>query len=208
MYDQPLAALHATLATILSLLRDSNQRAVVIGGVAAATLGQPRFTHDVDLCATLTNQDLRAFYQAAAERGLQARMADFVEFSKRSRMILLHDVGTDTDIDISMAALPFELEAIERALALDVGGLVVPIVSPEDLIIMKAVAKRPQDRADIQAVLDSHPGLDLARVRFYLPQFADALDDPEIVEGFERQVREWHERREQDARHPWPPLAP
>ncbi len=205
MSDEPLSGLRHTLGTILSLLEASGSGGVVIGGVAAATLGQPRFTHDIDLCAALTSEELPGFYAAAAARGLQPRTADYIAFSKLHRMILLRDVERNTDVDISMAALPFEFEAIARALSVDMEGLKVPIVSPEDLIIMKAVAKRPQDREDIARVLDSHPGVDLARVRFYLPQFADALDDPEIVNGFERQVREWVDRREQDSHHRWPP---
>jgi hypothetical protein len=41
------------------------------------------------------------------------------------------------------------------------GGVRVPLPIPEDLIVMKAVAHRPQDLADIESILVAHPKLNL-----------------------------------------------
>jgi hypothetical protein len=41
---------------------------------------------------------------------------------------------------------------------------------------MKAVAHRPKDLADIQAVAVSHPDLDKERIRFWVEQFGEALE--------------------------------
>jgi hypothetical protein len=46
-----------------------------------------------------------------------------------------------------------DLEVLRRAVDVDVGGLHVPIASPEDIVVYKLLADRPRDREDIRAVL-------------------------------------------------------
>jgi hypothetical protein len=45
---------------------------------------------------------------------------------------------------------------------------------------MKAIANRPRDLLDIQAVIDSHPNLDRQRIKYWVTQFAEALEMPEL----------------------------
>ena len=52
--------------------------------------------------------------------------------------------------------------------------------SSEDLIIFKAVAHRPKDLMDIQALIESHLDLDRERVRRWVREFAQALEMPEL----------------------------
>jgi hypothetical protein len=75
-----------------------------------------------------------------------------------------------------------------------VAGASFPAVSPEDLIIMKSLPRRPRDIADIEGVLDAHPELDLNRVRYWVGQFASVLDSPEILDDVERILKK-RERR-------------
>jgi hypothetical protein len=56
----------------------------------------------------------------------------------------------------------------------------------EDLLIMKAVAQRPQDLRDIEGLLDAHPDTDLERVLATVREFAAALTMPDLLDGFER----------------------
>jgi hypothetical protein len=62
------------------------------------------------------------------------------------------------DVDITFGWLPFEREALDRAERLDLGGVVMPVARPEDLVIYKAVAWRDRDRADIERLLALHVG--------------------------------------------------
>lgn len=45
--------------------------------------------------------------------------------------------------------MPFEAEVVDPAQLIDIGELAIRIATPEDLIIMKALARRPEDIADI-----------------------------------------------------------
>jgi predicted nucleotidyltransferase len=69
---------------------------------------------------------------------------------------------------------------VERSRVVDVGVIQLRLPTPEDLIVMKAVAHRPKDLEDIQAIAASHPNLDKARIRFWVEQFGDALDLPDL----------------------------
>jgi len=64
--------------------------------------------------------------------------------------------------------------------------LALPLPTPEDLIIMKAIPQRPRDIADIEAVLDVHADLDIGRIRTWVQQLTDALEAPELYENLER----------------------
>src|SRR5262249_10764458 len=102
-----------------------------------------------------------------------------------SRVLLLRHEATGIDIDIAFGCLPFEEEAIARAKTALVAGVAVPLPTPEDLIIMKAVAHRETDLLDIEALLAAHPNIDVRRVRPWIHVFAAALEMPEMVDDLE-----------------------
>lgn len=67
---------------------------------------------------------------------------------------------------------------VERSRLVEIGPIKLRLPTPEDLIIMKAVAHRQKDLADIQAIAENHPNLDKERVRFWVEQFGEALEMP------------------------------
>src|SRR5437870_784185 len=80
------------------------------------------------------------------------------------------------DVDISLGILPFEEEAVARSRVLSAAGASVRVPTPEDLVIMKAVAHRAKDFEDIRTILEVHPKIDRKRVEYWVRQFADALE--------------------------------
>jgi hypothetical protein len=70
------------------------------------------------------------------------------------------------EIDVSLAFLPFEHEAIAQAERMQVESTVLPVASVEDLLVYKAVASRERDQRDIRELLALYSGnIDLERVR-------------------------------------------
>jgi hypothetical protein len=67
--------------------------------------------------------------------------------------------------------------------------LSVRLPTPEDLIIMKAIAHRPKDLIDIQTIIDSHPGLDVDRIRHWVKSFADVLETPNLWTDIENLLK-------------------
>jgi hypothetical protein len=76
--------------------------------------------------------------------------------------------------------LPFEEEVVARSKVHDVGMLSVRLPTPEDFIIMKAIAHRPKDLIDIQSIVDAHPILEGDRIRHWVKSFADVLETPDL----------------------------
>jgi len=162
------------------LLKRFDDRGVIIGGVAASILGKPRLTADVDVMLLLSIKDLPRLTEAAIEEGLVPRITGAQEFARRNRVLLLRHQDSGINVDISLGVLPLEVEAVERSTVYQIGSLAIRLPTPEDLIIFKAVAHRPKDLLDIQALIESNPDLDKERIERWAREFAQLLEMPEI----------------------------
>lgn len=183
---EPLAA---PLAAIQRLIEQFDNRGVIIGGVAASLLGRPRLTADADALLLLSVNDIPRLLELAGTVGLQPRLANVVEFARRNRVVLLQHVATGIGVDISLGLLPFEVETVERSVEHQVGAVRLRLPTPEDLIILKAVAHRPKDMLDIEAVVATQEHLDKKRIASWVQQFADILEVPELWTDLERLLR-------------------
>lgn len=185
---QPLSPLLAALRDLVRWFEEEAIPGVIVGGVAASILGEPRFTRDIDVVVLVEKERWADLLKTGDRYGFEARLSDALNFARRSRVLLLRHCPSGIDVDLAFGALPFEEEAIRRSLSVEIGSITVPLASPEDLVIMKAVAGRPQDRLDIESLLVAHPGLDLIRVRHWVGEFSSALESPEILRELERVI--------------------
>jgi len=176
----------APIQALQSLLSQFNDRGVIIGGVAASLLGIPRFTVDLDAVFLLSLEEIPKLLTEAAKYGIEPRISDPIAFTRKSRILLLRHHASGIDIDISLGTLPFEVEMVERSKIVEIGAVKLRLPTPEDLIIMKAIAHRQRDLGDIQAIADNHPDLDTERIRFWVEQFGEALDLPELWKDIEK----------------------
>jgi predicted nucleotidyltransferase len=171
------------LVSLQKLLSRFDNRGVIIGGAAVSFLGKARYTDDLDAMFLLSIQDIPRLLAAAKEEGIEPRIENAVEFAKKSRVMLLKHVITNTNIDISLGVLPFEQEIVERSVVHQIDAtLQIRLPTPEDLIILKAVAHRPKDMEDIRILADKYPDLDTARIQQWVKQFAEVLETPSLWE--------------------------
>jgi predicted nucleotidyltransferase len=170
----------APLAALQRLLERFDEQGVIIGGIATSLLARPRLTVDLDAVILLSIAEIPKLIQNAAEEGIVPRQKDAETFARKNRVLLLRHLSSNTNIDISLGILPFEVEMVERSQKLAVGAISLRLPTPEDLIVLKAVAHRPKDLLDIQAIIEIHPNLDRGRIEYWVKQFADALDQPEL----------------------------
>jgi hypothetical protein len=178
--SEEVAPLLSPLISLQRLLTRFDDQGIVIGGVAASLLGKPRLTADVDVVIILSIENLPHLVAVAAEEGLVPRIADAEAFARRHRVLLLRHEASGINVDISLGMLPFEMEAVERSIIYEVGSVAIRLPTPEDLIVFKAVAQRPKDLLDIQAIIQSHPDLDRERIKYWVREFAQALEMPEL----------------------------
>ena len=174
-------AFHDPLEALDNLLTQFDNRGVIIGGIAVSLLGQARFTEDLDAMVLLSIDEISHFLEIAKQEGIEPRISQAEDFARQNRVLLLRHTSSQTNIDISLGILPFEHEMVERSVVYEIDDtLKIRLPTPEDLIIMKAIAHRPKDLLDIQGLVQKHPDLDHKRIQDCVVQFADLLERPEL----------------------------
>jgi len=174
------------LAAVQAALDQVGAPAMIIGGMALIARGIPRLTRDIDATVWGEGLDVAQVMEPLAEHGIVPRISDAVAFARQQQVLLLRHEASGTPIDLTLAWLPFEEEALARATKEPFAGISIRVVQPEDLIVLKVVAWREQDRADVERLLLRWGStVDLDRIRDYVRQFAEALDEPERVAAFE-----------------------
>jgi len=149
----------------LRALRTFNEhglRYVLIGGYASSILGAPIITNDVDVCYQRTAENMGRLAAALGELHATLRVAGVDEdlpFILDSRTLAAGDPFTfRTDAgDLDALGTPSgtggfrDLDA--DATSYDLGeGLIVRVVSLDDLIRMKEAAGRPKDQAHLHVL--------------------------------------------------------
>jgi hypothetical protein len=123
--------------------------------------------------------------------GFELRVVDIDEFVRRTRVLPFVHKASQIPVDVVLAGPGLEEEFLERARPVDLGGVTLPVISPEDLLITKVLAGRPKDLEDIRGILRERlPELDLSRVRHILGLLDRALSCSDLELLFEREVQE------------------
>lgn len=78
---------------------------------------------------------------------------------------------------------------VERSIIFEIEPLRLRLPTPEDLIILKAVAHRDKDLLDIKEIVNIHPGIDRRRIEYWVTQFAEVLEMPEIWFDIEKHIK-------------------
>jgi hypothetical protein len=140
-------------------------------------------TRDIDIAFSGADVSLRELAAELGRAGVVARIEDALAFAAESQVLLLRHAQTGVDVDVSLAWLPFEIEAIAAARPATVGGTTLQVAQPEDLVIYKAIAWRPQDQQDIERLLVLHgAGMDLARIRRHVRELGEAMEHDRLHE--------------------------
>lgn len=178
MLPENIEPFRQAIAAVQTLLAKFENRGVIIGGIAVGFLGRPRLTEDIDAMFLLSVKDIPRFLEAASAENIQPRIKNADEFARKNRVLLLRHISTEINIDVSLGALPFEEEMVARKIVKSSGTISLSLPTPEDLIIMKAVAHRPKDLEDIRTIVDNNPDLDKERIERWVKAFSGILELP------------------------------
>jgi len=175
------------MAALRTALLEVGEPHMLIGGTAVILRGVARVTDDIDATVWAEHLDVEHLLAVLARHEIVGRIPDAAAFAHERQVLLLRHTPTATPMELSLAWLPFEREALRRAELLDVSGMDMPVARAQDLVIYKTIAWRDRDRTDVERLLHAYPDdIDLAHVRRVIQEFAAALDEPERVEDFER----------------------
>jgi hypothetical protein len=180
----------SALRDLLCSLEEIEASSMIIGGLAVIASGVARSTLDID--ATIAGPDTtpEEILAAFGRHGIQPRLENTLEFARFRQIVLALHEETGISIDLSLAWLPFEAEALRSRRFLSYRGLTLPLPRPEDLLIYKLVAHRPRDVEDAERILTLHRSeISPDRVRSWLDQFSSALEDDSRSRTFEGLLR-------------------
>jgi hypothetical protein len=146
------------------------------GGIALAYYGEPRVTIDIDV-----NVFASAGRLPEIETALQPLGVD-TEHDERE---LVEGQQVRLRWDSNPVHLFFSHDELHEAMSAAVrrvpfAGATIPIVSPEHLVIRKAILDRPKDWLDIEAILIATEPLDLEEIRSWLACLT-GRDDPRLT---------------------------
>ena len=196
------AAFRSALLALQRTFDELARPAMIIGGIAAIARGIPRQTIDIDATIEAQGLDLNHALEILGRHGFEPRIERADEFARQRQVLLLSHRPSGVRLDLSLAWLPFERDALARASTFDFGGVSVRVVTVEDLIVLKAVAWRLRDQDDIERLLIRHGrSVNLPQIRAALVQLFGMLEEPERLADFDRLVSVV-DAREQDQR--WP----
>jgi hypothetical protein len=163
----------------------------LIGGLAAGFRSRPRGTRDVDILLTVPQLQLPSLLADLAGRGFSLDERSVIEGFVRHHMAAFDYHGVR--IDWLKPVLPAYQHILDRAGTVTGFGHPVRVATAEGLILLKLVAARDQDVADINALLGANrEQLDLAWVeQEWLTLFP--ADDPRW-QRFRQAVAEYYDR--------------
>ena len=135
----------------IELLNSSGVEYVVVGAVALAHHGFPRYTGDLDVLvrnSTDNTQRLESALAAFGLAGLGLKAADFVD---SYRVIQLGVPPNRIDLLTSLTGVTFD-EVWAGKVETVVGGTRVNFIGRDALILNKRLTGRAQDKADLEAL--------------------------------------------------------
>lgn len=164
-----LTALERALGRVAGELGARGRHFALVGGLAVSARAEPRFTRDVDLAVTVTDdadtEQLVLFLSALGYRPVAT-----VEHDVRKRLATVRLLSPEgVKVDLLTASSGIEPEVVARASAIDLEGLgPVPVATAEDLLALKVLSmteQRLQDRIDAERILQVCRELNLEQVR-------------------------------------------
>ncbi len=165
-----MSDLARALHDFVSVFEELGVPYVVMGGIAVRFYGIPRATYDVDFTAAIDQRRLPELYRRVRDLGYTIpeayddgwvdRIADMPLVKAR---IYLEGLGVD--VDLFLAESRFQRRVLERRVREQIENVPVWTVTPEDLVLLKLLAGRSRDVADVGDVLFTQGTLDLKYLR-------------------------------------------
>jgi hypothetical protein len=139
---------------VKGILDAQGVRYAVIGAMAMAARGYPRFTLDFDLLTTnKTVLEPKVWQELVADHvAVDIRKGEFDD--PLAGVVRIGDPG---DVDVVVGRWKWEHRVVEEAEPLQIAGMSLPVARTSDLILMKLNAGGYQSRLDAAQLLEVGP---------------------------------------------------
>ncbi|HAH20062.1 MAG: hypothetical protein A2Y00_09165 [Omnitrophica WOR_2 bacterium GWF2_43_52] len=161
---------------VVTFLNREKFEYIIIGGIAAGILGEPRLTGDVDVDIVLKKDSIGEFLSKARKEGFNVDERKSLVRGKTTGVFQIR--YGDFHVDFIIASIDLEREAIKRKKVVRLYRVKAFFPTPEDFILLKIVPARPQDIADIEKVVMRNKGiLDVKYLEIWGKRLSDEAQD-------------------------------
>jgi hypothetical protein len=141
------------------------------GAIALAWYRSPRATTDIDLNVTLSPSEAMPVLGALSHLGVSVSPSDRAAIERDGQARLDWD---GSYLDVFFATLDLHREMATSSHEVAFGPVQIPILSPEHLIVCKAVFDRPKDWVDIEEIVSWGTKVDGASVLLWIDELLGA----------------------------------
>lgn len=143
------------ISRVATLLDSLSVPYALVGAAALAVHGIARSTFDLDLFTTSTAVlDATAWAELAADPDVCVTVRRGDGDDPLAGVVRV-EVAGEREVDVVVGRTAWQSEAIGRAEPVRLAGVVIPVVTPADLILFKLYAGGAQDAWDIEQLLGS-----------------------------------------------------
>lgn len=177
---------------VYSVLKQRKMDYLLIGGLAAGVLGEPRFTRDADFLIYIPITKLKSFLDALSDKGLKfdRKKVEETVLARGVFRVFLEDYHADFIIN----ALGIGKVALERAIEVKLFNKKVKFPSPEDLILFKLIAARELDLWDVKNIyLRYIDKLDKDYLLEWAQKICDETENMNVWNRIEKLMKEFDE---------------
>jgi len=178
-------SLERALINLADILASNNIPYMIIGGMANAVWGEPRATIDIDATIWLDekNTDRIVPIMSVLFHPLVHDPSTFILDTN----VLPLESKDGVRIDLIFGRLPYEQEAIERSVEINIEGVPVRFCTPEDLILHKIISEREKDVNDARGVaVRRMKSMDLSYLEPRIQELSNAMEKPKIWESWQQ----------------------
>ncbi|HWL92101.1 MAG TPA: hypothetical protein VNT79_01080 [Phycisphaerae bacterium] len=167
MTELPIQQILLDAVSVLERLRIPY---AIMGGFAARAWGLPRPTYDADIAIAAGTEELQKLFDGLEQEGFdippehRTGFLDVLAGFKKAKVNRFVDRNV-WHTDFFLAQGEFLNSALARARETKIGLKTVRVMAPEDIILLKLIASRRKDLADIEEIMGVCRDLDVPYLR-------------------------------------------
>jgi hypothetical protein len=164
---------------VVSFLNKAKYKYMIIGGIAAGTIGEARATGDVDIDIIMNSADIPVFLDKLKKAGFRIPKGEQLETVLQTGIFRI--TYKNFDIDFLIATTELEEKAFERSKKRPLYGIKAFFPTPEDMILLKIIPGRDKDLLDAKNIALRHKGkLDTLYLKNWARTLCDEAQDMRI----------------------------
>jgi hypothetical protein len=164
---------------VVTFLNKGKYKYIIIGGIAAGTIGEARATGDIDIDIIINSAEVPVFLGKLKNAGFKIPRGNDLKSALQTGIFRI--TYKNFYIDLLIATTELEEKACERSQKRSLYGVKAFFPTPEDMILLKIIPGRDKDLLDAKNIALRHKGkLDTRYLKDWAIMLCDEAQDMRI----------------------------